>query len=264
MTTSALYAGDVVHQRFAPKAHRLRHGVVQLVIDLDELDELDARLRLFSVNRANLFSLHDRDYGSGDRPIGVFVRENLARAGVVTGAGRIVMQTMPRCLGFVFNPITLFYCYDETGRLAAMLYEVRNTFGQRHSYVVPVDMFDGQRLRQSCGKAFHVSPFMGMDMSYQFDLRPPGARVATVVRGLDAQGAPLIHTAFHAKRVELSDGALARLLVSHPLMTFGVVAAIHLEAVKLLAKGLRLHAAPPAPHAGAVEPDARARQAQPS
>jgi DUF1365 family protein len=247
MTTSALYIGEVTHQRFAPKPHRLRHAIVQLVVDLDELDDLDARLRLFSVNRRNIFSLNDNDHGQGDRPIAVYVRETLAAAGGATGSGRIVMQTLPRVLGFVFNPLTLYYCHDDAGRLTAMVYEVHNTFGQRHSYVAPVEDFDGRSLKQSCGKAFHVSPFMGMDMTYHFQVRPPGSHVGTVVRGVGSDGAPLIHAAFHGRRLALTDAALAKVFITHPLMTFGVVAAIHFEAIKLLAKGLRLHPAPPAP-----------------
>jgi DUF1365 family protein len=247
MIRSGLYAGEVIHQRFAPRAHRLRHRLVQLVADLDEVDKLDARLRLFSVNRPGVFSLCDKDHGPGDRPILTFVREALAEAGLATGAGRIVIQTLPRCLGFVFNPLTLFYCYDEAGALAAMLYEVHNTFGQRHTYLVPVDDFDGVRLRQTCGKAFHVSPFMGMDMTYDFVVRPPGETVATVIRGMGPDGAPIIHAAFHGRRREITDRELLRVLLRYPLMTFAVVAAIHLEAVKLLAKGLRLRPSPPRP-----------------
>ena len=243
-----LYVGEVVHERFAPRRHRLSYRIFQLLIDVDAAPALAKRLKLFSYNGPGLFSLHDKDHGDGGgRPLRVFAEESLSAAGLALPGGQILIQCMPRVLGYVFNPLTLFYCHDAEGRLAAMIYEVHNTFGGRHSYVIPVSPDNAEKVRQSCGKALHVSPFMGMDMSYHFTIGAPGETVSTVIQGLGADGQPLIFAGFKGARRPLTDGQLLRLFVTYPLMTLKVTAAIHLEAVKLLLKGLRLKPAPPAP-----------------
>jgi DUF1365 family protein len=249
VSLSGIYVGDVSHRRFRPKPHFLRYRIFQLVVDLDELPALDRSLRLFAWNRPGVFTLNDRDHGQkGQGPIRQFVQAALAEAGLTCACGKILMQTMPRVLGFVFNPITVYYCHALDGSLAAIIYEVHNTFGQRHSYVAPCQTAPGGVVAQSCGKTFHVSPFMGMEMTYAFRVKPPAETVTTVIRGLDrATGDAIIHASFAGARRELTDGALLRLLLIFPFMTLGVVAAIHLEALKLLLKGLRLRPAPPAP-----------------
>lgn len=248
-----LYVGEVIHERFAPRRHRLSYRIFQMLLDVDAAPALAKRLKLFSHNGPGLFSLHDKDHGEGTgRPLRAFAEESLRQAGLALPGGQILIQCMPRVLGYVFNPLTLFYCHDAQGRLAAMIYEVHNTFGGRHSYVIPVAQEDGAgddagKVRQSCGKALHVSPFMGMDMSYHFTIGAPGERVSTVIQGLGPDGSPLIFAGFKGARRPLTDGQLMRLFVTYPLMTLKVTAAIHLEAVKLLLKGLRLKPAPPAP-----------------
>jgi len=243
-----LYVGEVIHERFAPRRHRLSYRIFQMLIDVDAAPALARRLKLFSHNRPGLFSLHDKDHGDGSgRSLRAFAEDSLGKAGVTPPGGQILIQCMPRVLGYVFNPLTLFYCHDAEGRLAAMIYEVHNTFGQRHNYVIPVAPDETGRVRQSCGKVFHVSPFMSMDMSYNFTIGAPGESVSTVIQGRGADGKPLIFAGFKGARRPLSDGQLLRLFVTYPLMTLKVTAAIHIEAVKLLLKGLRLQPAPPAP-----------------
>jgi DUF1365 family protein len=243
-----LYVGEVIHERFAPRRHRLRYRIFQVLIDIDAAPTLAKRLRLFAHNRPGLFSLHDKDHGDGSgASLRAFVEKSLAQAGLALPGGQVLIQCMPRVLGYVFNPLTLYYCHDAEGLLGAMIYEVHNTFGQRHSYVIPVSPDKAGQVRQSCGKVFHVSPFMGMDMSYHFTIGAPGESVSTVIQGLGADGELLIFAGFKGARRPLSDGQLLRLFVSYPLMTLKVTAAIHIEAVKLLLKGLRLKPAPPAP-----------------
>ena len=246
----ALYAGQVVHRRFAPRPHRLRYRIFQMLIDVDQAPSLGSRLKLFAYNRPGLFSLQDADHGDGSgRSLRAFVEQSLAQAGLAFPGGRILIQCMPRVMGYVFNPLTLFYCYDAASVLKAMIYEVHNTFGQRHSYVIPVIPHGAGPVRQSCGKVFHVSPFMGMDMTYNFTVQSPEETVSTVIQGLDAEGAPLIFAAFEGRRRPFTDGQILRLFVTYPLVTFKVVAAIHFEAIKLLLKGLRLRRAPAPPRA---------------
>ena len=257
--TSALYEGTVVHQRLAPRRHRLRYRLFQLLLDLDELPELDRRLKLFGHNRFALFSLYDRDHLAGDsRPLRAQVEAMLADAGVDLAGGPIRLFCMPRVLGYAFNPLSIFHCHRPTGELAAVALEVNNTFGERHVYLIEAEAgARDQLVRRGCAKTFFVSPFLGLEMSYDFRLAAPGERAATAILGRGADGAPIIAAAFAGKRRELDDRTLARALVSHPLATLKVILAIHWEAVKLLAKGvgLRRKPEPPANPVTVVRPD---------
>ena len=239
---SALYIGKVFHARLRPKPHRFTYRVFWLLLDLPELDALAARLSLFSRNRFNLLSIHDRDYGDGTgRPLRVQVEARLAEAGVKIGAGPVRLLTMPRLLGFVFNPISLYFCHQEDGRLAAMIYEVTSTFRERRFYVLPVDAEDAEagRFRQRIDKTLYVSPFMGMDMVYDFKGQSPGEALAVAINGSDAEGL-LIATTMTGERKPITDRALAAVALAMPLLTLKVVAAIHWEALKLWLKGVPL------------------------
>ena len=241
---SAAYAGVVTHTRVAPRRHHLRYRIFQVLFDLDELYELDRSLRLFSNEGFNLFGFRAADHGRGGGDLRAHVQETLAQAGLPAPA-RIQLLCMPRLLGFVFNPLSIYYCLDQSDRLTAALYEVNNTFGERHSYLVPLDDAGARTFHHAADKDFFVSPFMDMEMRYEFQLGRPGRAISTKVAGLSRAGEPLIHTAFAGERVELCDRALLRLAATHPMMTLGAVAAIHLEAARLFGKGLRLRSRAP-------------------
>jgi DUF1365 family protein len=247
-TDAALYVGAVMHQRFAPRRHRLRYAMFQVLFDIDETPNLARRLRLFSHNAFNVVSFHDRDHGDGrEGPLRGWVEDTLGRAGMPIDGGRILLLCMPRILGHVFNPLSIYFCHDRDGALTVILYEVNNTFGERHSYLIPVSNPAERPIRQSCAKAFHVSPFMDMTMTYDFQITRPEETLTTTVHGKDASGALLLAAAFTGARRDITDASLARALATHPLLTLKVVAAIHLEAAMLLLKGLRLRPHPPAP-----------------
>ena len=248
---SALYRGSVMHQRLRPARHRLRYRVFSLLLDLDELPDLARRLRLFSLNRFNLFSLHERDYGdSAVRGLRAHVDAQLVAAGMAAG-GAIRLLTMPRILGHVFNPLSVYFCHRPDGSLQALLYEVHNTFGERHSYLIEVDaaQHEDQTIVQSCAKRFHVSPFLALDMHYRFDVdapHPDRGELRIAITAGDTDG-PVLTACFDARRGTLDDKSLALTLLSHPLLTLKVVSAIHWEALRLWIKGVRLHPRPPAP-----------------
>lgn len=245
---SALYRGGVTHTRRRPKVHRLDYRVFWLLLDLDEIDDLHRRLRRFSRNRFNLLSFYDRDHGDGVTPLRERITGLLAKAKVDIGDGAIRLLTMPRVFGFVFNPISTYYCFGPDRRLAAMVYEVTSTFGIRHSYVLPVAPEDGARglIRQGAKKALFVSPFMDMAMDYQFRGHAPGEMVDLTVIGSDAEGV-LITAGLSGDREMLTDRALVSAALSIPLMTLKVVAAIHWEALKLFLKGVKLTRQPAPP-----------------
>lgn len=243
---SALYRGRVMHRRTRPKAHMLTYRVFWLLLDLAEIDRLDQRVRLFSRNRFNLLSFHDRDHGDGS---GAALRPQietwLARSGVDIAGGPIRLLTMPRVLGYVFNPISLFYCHHADGRLSAVVYEVTSTFGVRHAYVIPVLAEDQTQglIRQRAAKALHVSPFMGMEMDYEFRGHAPGERLDLTIDGLDVEGV-LITASVAAQRRPLDDRTILGAVAAMPFLTLKVVAAIHWEALKLWLKGVGLRPAP--------------------
>lgn len=242
---SAFYAGYVTHERFGARAHRFRYGMFQALFDLDEVDAL-ARNRLFSRNRFNLFAFHDRDHGDGSgMPLRAQIEGHLRSAGLEPDGGAIRLLAMPRILGHVFNPISVWFCHRRDGSVLAMLYEVTNTFRERHTYLIPVRE-DGAVIRQSCEKQLYVSPFMDMAMGYRFAVRRPAGQVQVVVAGDDDHG-PLIVATFAGKRRDFGDGQILRLFLRYPLLTLKVVAGIHFEALRLWLKGagVRRHAEPP-------------------
>ena len=173
---SALYRGVVLHHRLRPKVHRLRYRLYWLLLDLDELPALHRSLRLFSFNRPNLLGFHERDHLDGsDTSLRTQIAAALAGANIPYDGGPIRVLCMPRALGSVFNPISVWFCHRKDESLAAMLYEVNNTFGERHSYLIPVAPDASGPIHQHCDKAFHVSPFMRMAMEYDFRVGIPSA-----------------------------------------------------------------------------------------
>lgn len=246
--TSALYEGPVLHRRVKPQAHRLSYRVFSLLIDLDELDALRGRFRLLGIDRPGLISFHQRDHGDGKTPLRPWIEARLAEAGIEGSPFRIRMLAYPRVFGHVFNPLTVWYCDHGDGRPAAILYEVNNTFGQRHIYLLPVSDGASDPIRQSCEKGFYVSPFLPMDMTYNFSVvRPDSGRLSVAIRETDAAGDDVLHASFTGKARPLSDRGILATLLRHPALGLKVVGGIHWEALKLWRKGAAFHKRPAPP-----------------
>ncbi|MCQ1775716.1 DUF1365 family protein [Neorhizobium galegae] len=244
---SALFTGHVTHSRLRPKQHKLAYRLYSLLIDLDELDLLDRRLRLFSVDRFNLFSFFPKDRGDrSGSDLRAQVNRSMRAAGVEPDGGPIRILTMPRLLGWAFNPLSVFFCYGKDGSVRAILWEVDNTFGERHAYMIAVEDRGGREIVQQCNKAFYVSPFMDMDLRYEFRVVVPTDWLSIRIETFDRDG--LVLTARHlAKRTELTDAALARAFVAIPFLTIRVIGGIYWEALKIWLKGIRLRARPRPP-----------------
>lgn len=208
-----------------------------MLLDLDELPRLDRALKLFGWNRPGLFSFQDRDHGDG-RPLRAWLDDLLDKAGLTADGPRRVL-CYPRILGYVFNPLSVWFCHGADGALKAVIYEVHNTYGERHCYVLAAeDATDAQS--QHCAKDFYVSPFLSRDCRYHFRIQPPGGKVAIAIEEEEA-GEPVLNASFAGARRPLSDRTLAAMLFAYPLMTVKVIAAIHYEAVRLMLKGVRRH-----------------------
>ena len=248
--STAIYEGRVSHLRLRPKRHRLDYRVFSMLVDLDDLEETAKGLRLLSLNRVNLFSLWTRDQGDGsETPLKTQIRTLLERAGLADAAANIQMLCYPRILGYVFNPLSVFYCRCDTGALGAIIYEVHNTFGERHCYVLPVNGSRGGVVAQTCDKAFYVSPFISMEAQYRFRMTEPGSDVTVGISEVDREG-PLLEASFTGRARPLTDRTLLRLFSRYPLMTFKVIAGIHWEALRLFAKRVPLFRHPETPRVG--------------
>ncbi|GKX34133.1 MAG: DUF1365 domain-containing protein [Rhizobiaceae bacterium MnEN-MB40S] len=243
MTLSeGIFVGTVMHKRMRPVRHEFRYSVFSLLIDVDRMDEIANGLRLLSVDRGNLFSIFRRDHGDGD---GQLRRHLDGLATRMIGPERMqrwLMLTYPRIVGYVFNPLTVYYGLDGDGHIRGVVYEVSNTFGERHSYALPVEA-DGAAIRQTADKAFYVSPFNPVAGRYRFRTRAP-EETAHMTILLEDEAGPMFAAAFSGKRQPLTDKALSALLLRHWFMTFKVWGGIHYEALRLWIKGLKIYPRP--------------------
>ena len=249
MTGGAVYFGEVMHRRLGAVRHRFTYRVFSILVDLDRLDALGRRLKLFSYNRGNIFSFQDRDHGARDgTPLRPWVERHLSAAGLDQAlGGRIRLLCFPRLWGYVFNPLSVFFCEAPDGRLAAILYEVSNTFGERHCYLEPVTPSAGGVIEQACAKRFYVSPFIELEGDYRFRVQPPDATLMIAIRQRARDGQTL-HAILSGTAAPFDDRTLLRALLAYPLMTFKIMAAIHWEALRLWRKGAKFQTRPaPAP-----------------
>ncbi len=249
MTPAAsLYVGKTTHARLGPRPHRFSYGLFQLLIDIDRIEDAVRGLGLLRHGRFGVFSFDERDHGARDgSPLRAWVEAKLAAAGLVVSAKRIRLLSFPRMLGFVFNPISILFVEDGQGRLEAVIYEVNNTFGQTHAYVAPAA--GGACERQEADKKLYVSPFYRVEGVYRFLVTPP-AETFNLVIAKSVGGHPDFTATLASERRELTDAALLKLFFAMPLMTLGVVAAIHWQAVILWLKGAPFSPRPPGPRTG--------------
>lgn len=254
---ASLYECRVTHHRFSPREHRFVYRLFYLGVDLDELPALSRRLRLFSWNKANVFSLRDRDYlplgepvcgatGSGSAaplPAGTPLKERVAvfcaRHGRPLGPDpRVQLITLPRVLGYQFNPVSFYYCCARDGEPRAAIAEVTNTFREVKPYFIPATTTSA--FRQRLPKHFYVSPFSAPDLEFDFQLHRPAERLAVRIDDYEG-GRRVLHSTLAGDRRDLSDALLARFLVKYPLLTAGVMLRIHWQALRLWRKRVPFH-----------------------
>jgi DUF1365 family protein len=248
MTSADLYVARVMHRRLVPPLHRFVYRLFYLLIDVDRIDQTSRHLKLFSHDRFNLIALHERDYADGAPSLRAFAEARLQRGGVELDGGRIRLLTLPRLLGFAFNPLSLWFCEHRDGSLRAILADVRNTFGERHCYLLasagaPI-AYDDPREKEKC---FHVSPFLDLDGRYRFTIAEPAERLRVAIHET-REGTPILDATLAGERRALTDAEILRQVLAMPWMTLKVVAGIHWEALKLWLRGARFHGKPAPPH----------------
>lgn len=239
----------VAHARNRPRRNAFRYAVCYLAISLQEIDERK-RTALFSIDRMNLFGLRTRDYGDGRAPPAQWIRTVLDGYGLYEADGVVTLLTLPRILGYAFNPVSFWFCFDRSDRLRAVLAEVRNTFGERHCYLCfhedhrPILRED----RLNVHKVFHVSPFMEVKGSYRFRFDIGTERIAVGMDSYDDIGL-ILSTSLGGRPQILNDRGLLKVLFSYPLQIVKVVALIHYQAVVLYLKGIKNYQKPLPPRA---------------
>ena len=239
INNSCIYIGSVIHKRFKPKKHFFKYNVFSLFLDLDEINELDQKILFFSYNKFNILSFFDKDHGYRDgSSIKDWLIHVLKKKNISTIDIKIKILCYPRIFGYVFNPLSIFFIYDADSNPIAILYEVKNTFGEQHTYVFKIDIKNKQILN-NCKKKFYVSPFMDLESKYFFKVLIPDERLSVIIDQRDKEG-KLLFASQDGERVKLSSKNLLKSYLKHPLMTLKIISAIHYEALKLLIKGIKL------------------------
>lgn len=242
-----IYKGHVHHARLRPKRHDLRYRVFSMLIDLDELQSIAKKCWLLGINRTGLFSFWEKDHGNGDeRGLKQWALHLLDQAGL--GAENVSVRVLcyPRIFGYVFNPLSVYYCYDDSAALIATLHEVNNTFGEKHTYVLARSTASRKgSYQQTASKNLAVSPFTEMDATYQFKMNVPGENIHVHI-GLHDDDGMVLSASFVGSQYPMTDGELFHTFLQYPLMTLKVTVGIHFEALKLWFKGVPLVARTPA------------------
>ena len=234
---SSIYNGTVVHKRFKPRIHFFRYRVFSLLIDLSELSTLDKKINFFSYNRFNLISFFDKDHGERDGTSLIeWVKKNLREKNIDAEEIKIRLLCYPRILGYVFNPLSVFYIYNNNEKLISILYEVKNTFGEQHTYIFKIK--NDNLLQHNCEKKFHVSPFIEMNCNYFFRILKPSEKISVIIDQYQSNE-KILFASQDGKRADLTSAELMKSYLKHPLMTFKIISAIHFEAFKLWAKGIK-------------------------
>ena len=231
---SCIYNGEVNHTRFKPVKHFLNYKTFSLFIDLDEIEQLDKSISIFSHNKFNIFSFYNKDHGDRDgNCLKKWVISNLKKYKIEGNISKIKILCYPRIFGYVFNPLSIFYCY-ENDKLKSIFYEVKNTFNEQHTYIFKIK--DGEEIKQKCKKKFYVSPFMDMETFYNFKLIDPSQRLSVMIKQTDAEGTVLTATQTGDKK-EFNFKQLLINFFRYPLMTLKIISSIHFEALLLWKKG---------------------------
>jgi DUF1365 family protein len=238
MINSAIYNGQVIHKRFKPKVHHFKYKVFSLLIDLSELEILDKKVNFFSFNKFNLISFHEKDHGERDgSSLKLWVKKNLEKNNIQHKDIKIKILCYPRIFGFVFNPLSVFYVYNLEDQLISILYEVKNTFGEQHTYIFKV-LKDSNLIQNNCSKKFHVSPFIDMNCNYFFRLLKPGNKISVIIDQYDSKD-KILYASQDGIRSDFNTEYLIKSYLKHPIMTFKIIIAIHYEAFKLWTKGIK-------------------------
>jgi hypothetical protein len=245
---SCLYKAKVMHHRLAPKNHRFHYTVFMFYLNLNDIDGLCKRLKFMGRNRFNLFNFRDKDHlqlprenPDGSKNIREHITTYLRHNGVNTGVGKIMVLTNLCTLGYQFNPVSFYFCYDEQGKPVCSVVEVCNTFMEMKPYFLGNDALENNRFKLNTTKYFYVSPFIDMDTNFDFDLHLPGEKLQIKIDDYDKDGKRFFISTLNGSRRALNDATLLLYFFSFPLITLKIIGLIHWQALKLWLKKLPYH-----------------------
>ena len=231
---SCIYNGIITHHRFKPIKHSLKYKTFSLLLDLDEVESLTKKISIFSLNKFNIFSFYNKDHGARDgSSLKQWVLENIKKFNINSNITQIKLLCYPRIFGYVFNPLSIFYCYEEN-RLKVIFYEVKNTFNEQHTYIFKIK--NNENIEQKCKKKFYVSPFMDMETYYNFKLINPNEKLSVFIKQTDKKDIILTATQTGDKK-EFTFKQLIFNFIKYPFMTIKIITSIHYEALLLWKKG---------------------------
>ena len=234
---SCLYVGSVTHKRFKPKEHYFKYKTFSLYLDLDDIEKVHENISFFSYNKFNLISFYDKDHGDRDgSSLKLWVKKKLDEAGIKKEIKSVNLLCYPRIFGYVFNPLSIFFVFDKYSSLIAIMYEVKNTFGEQHTYIFKTK--DNNLIKSHCDKKFHVSPFMDLNSTYNFKILKPGKKLSIIIDQRDKEG-KLLFASQDGVKIKLNGKNLLISYLKHPLMTFKIISAIHFEALRLWLKRIK-------------------------
>lgn len=238
MPLSSLYKGVVVHRRLTPTAHLLRYRSTYCLFDVDELQELEKEISIFSLNRWNMISFLAKDLGFSTDDLKPQIIDMARSIGARVSGDKIKLLHMPRIMGFGFNPLTTYLFYNKEGECDGIIYEVNNTFGEKHRYAVSLEDANTQpTLKHSKNKNFYVSPFFPETGRYDFSVVLPDEKVAISIK-LESEGKHALNASFIGVRLPFSSPNLVKHYLTNPVSGLKIISAIHWEALKLWLKGL--------------------------
>lgn len=245
---ASLYFGKVTHARLKPKIHRFNYNIFSLVIDLDRYQEAKKSSFLFSVNSAALISFHEKDHGPRDGTALRSYIDSLLMDGDIEKPAKVLLWCNPRVFGYTFNPLSIYFCYDKNDEVIALVYQVNNTFGETHSYVAKVSESQDKSpaIKNSAQKCFYVSPFLDMDLRYDFSIQAPDEILKVRILEHDENG-PILSATFSGKHKTLNSKNLMLGMFKTLGLTWKITAGIHFEALILWFKGVKLTKRPAPP-----------------
>ena len=245
---SCLYKARVMHNRLAPRQHSFHYDVFMFYLDLDEIDRLSKQLKFISRNRFNLFNFRDKDHlqlprqtPDTSKNVRGHITDYLQQNGINIGDGRIMVLTNLATLGYQFNPVSFYFCYDEQDCPLCAIVEVCNTFHEMKPYFLDADSRNGETYHLNTTKFFYVSPFIDMDTQFDFNLQIPGEKLQIKIDDYDKEGNRFFISTLTGQRKPLNDANLLRYFISFPVITLKVIGAIHWQALKLWIKKIPFH-----------------------
>jgi DUF1365 family protein len=238
---SALYYCTVMHHRLKPLRHRFVYRMFMFYLDLDELDKAADELWFFSRHRRNVFSFRDHDhilktFSTAKEQVDDYLREN----GITLGKGKVFLLTNLRTFGYVFNPVSFYFCFDEKGSPLCTVAEVGNTFRELKLYFLGPESFSGESYRRQMVKYFYVSPFFDLDTTFDFMISVPAEKLSIHINDMQ-KGEKVFLSSLNGVRKELTNGNLFRACVRFPFVTLQVIGLIHFQALLLYLKKLPFH-----------------------